>query len=209
MNIKKIFSIISFIVKNFFKYKQKFLTIIGDIKIYKTPCWCLYNPDEYEYNIRGEFIREINNVIQPGDVVLRGYNHYLDSWLIPGEFSHSGVYIGDNKIIHAIAEGIKEIDLIDFFQCDKACVLRPNKGSQEAVNCAKSFLGKHYDFDFNNEDSSEFYCHEMTANCFKSLNIQAKPITLFGINIKCLKNRYLAESFLSNVNFTKIFHINL
>lgn len=202
---KKILTVLITIYKNWHVYWQQFLTIIGNIKIYKTPCFIQYSKEEYDYKVRGNVIREINNLLQPGDIVLRHYDNYLDSFLIPGYYSHSSIYIGDNKIIHAVAEGVKEIDVIDFCQCDGICVLRPIKEQSKAIEFAKNNLGKAYDFKFNTEDSSEFYCHELVANCYKDLNIKAFPIIFGDKDIKFLKPRYLAESFLENENFEKIF----
>ena len=42
-------------------------------------------------------------IIQPGDVLLRGFNKYLDGKFIPDEkgYSHAGLYAGNNEVIHA------------------------------------------------------------------------------------------------------------
>lgn len=191
------------LILNIYKHWVDILTAIGNIKVFKTPCFILYDPSEYDYSIRGTAIRQINNLLQPGDICLRSYKHYLDGFLIPGKYSHSGIYIGDNKVVHAVAEGVKEIDVIDFFQCDNACIIRPLKHGKDAANLAKLYIGKKYDFSFNTKDSSEFYCHELTAKCFLPFikNIKTYTPTFLGIKLKCLAKRYLADSFLNNKNF--------
>ena len=206
--MKKILTTLTFIIKNWYTFWVKLLTIIGNIKVFKTPLYISYDPAEFDYNIRGEMIRDIESKIEPGDIVLRQYRHYLDSFLIPGDYSHSGIYVGDNKVVHAVAEGVKEVDLIDFCQADKICVLRlahldANNLKETAVTNAKSFVGSSYDFLFDS-DSSDLYCHEMTAKSYKDVDIPTFPVTLFGYTFKFLKPKYLADSFLKNGNFTKV-----
>lgn len=117
-----------------------------------------------EPRLTGKQIEEIITLVQPGDIIGRTFDLYLDNWLIPGDLDHSSIYIGDNKIIHSVAPCVEEINIIDFLRgADYAGVLRPNYlGS--IVERAKSALGKPYDFMFS-KDESEFYCHELTAWC--------------------------------------------
>lgn len=196
------------LVKNWYKIWEKTLRIIGDIKVFKTPCWVNYNPEEFDYNVRGEDICKIQEVIQPGDIILRSYENYLDSYLIPGKYSHSGVYIGDGKIIHAVAEGVKEIHLIDFCQADGILVLRHNADKEKQINRCKKWIGKEYDFKFNSTDSTAFYCHELTATSLKDMiDVEAVTPTFMGMKIKFLKAKYLAESFINNSNFEKVIEV--
>ncbi len=195
------------IFTNFYSYWVKILTIIAKVKIFPTPGYIIYDPSEFDYKVRGNSIREISQLLRPGDIVLRGYDHYLDNFMIPGKYSHSGIYIGDNKIIHAIATGVQEVDVIDFFQTDRACVLRPNYGIEEAVNFAKSYLGKKYDFKFDTKDSDEFYCHELVAKCYNSLPIQSIPVKFCGISFEFLGTKFLADSFLTNENIKIIIEL--
>lgn len=205
----KIIPIILDIIVNFYKYWVKTLTIIGNIKIFPTPCYILYDPNEFDYSIRGETIDEIKNIIKPGDILLRSYKHYLDGFLIPGKYSHSALYIGDNKLIHAVAKGVKEINLIDFCQCDGLCLLRPINETltDQAISIAKLNLGKPYDFKFNSNDSSEFYCHELVRTCYPEINIEGFYPKLFGISLKCCQKRYIDRSFINNKEFKKILEI--
>ena len=203
-----IINICIWLTKNWYYIYEKFLRIIGDIKIFKTPCWINYVPEEFDYKIRGEDICKIQEVIQPGDIILRAYEHYLDSYFIPGKYSHSGVYIGNGQIIHAVAEGVKEIHLIDFCQADGILVLRPDNGQEKSIERCKKWLGKCYDFKFNSTDSSAFYCHELTATSLKdSINIEPVIPDFCGIKLKFLKAKYLAESFITNKHFIKVIEV--
>ena len=208
LTITKYIEIGIWLAKNWYKIWEKTLRIIGDIKVFKTPCWVNYNPEEFDYNVRGEDICKIQEVIQPGDIILRSYENYLDSYLIPGKYSHSGVYIGDGKIIHAVAEGVKEIHLIDFCQADGILVLRHNADKEKQINRCKKWIGKEYDFKFNSTDSTAFYCHELTATSLKDMiDVEAVAPTFMGMKLNFLKAKYLAESFIDNSNFEKIIEI--
>ena len=95
--------------KLFYNAWAKFLTAFGDIKIFRWPLWIIYDPDDYQ--VTGENIKEIMDLIRPGDIILRGYRHYLDGKFVPNfpngkigkGFSHGAVYAGEDKIIHAVA----------------------------------------------------------------------------------------------------------
>ena len=133
---------------------ERFLTIFGDIKAYprwNRPLWILYQPEGYK--VRGQEIREFLERIQVGDVLVRGFNDYLDGYFIPGYFSHVGLYLGEvaetdkeyvgkqarglkgpdsepvfrtgkQMVIHALAEGVILEDVINFCRCDYLAALR-------------------------------------------------------------------------------------
>jgi len=101
--------------------------MFGDIKCFRFPCFLVYDPDEYQ--VSGEKTLEIMEVLKPGDIMLRGFRHYLDGKFIPSKsgWSHGAIYIGNNQIIHAVAEGVSKIDVVDFTRCDRIAILRPKK----------------------------------------------------------------------------------
>ena len=183
--------------------QAKFLTWFGNIKIFKWPLFIVYNPTQFK--VTGEQILEILQCLEPGDVVLRKFDSYADSKFIPGEYSHGAVYVGDNKIIHAVAEGVSEIDVVSFCMCDRICVLRPRAGSRNAIAKAKKFAKDKVPYDFAyNHNSSALYCFELCAECYPKLDIKPKVAkALFGLLRK--KNVYLAESFTSSPDFKMIF----
>jgi hypothetical protein len=126
------------------------ITVFGDLLVYRWPLWLLYNPTGYR--VRGEDIRELIDRVRPGDVLVRGFDNYLDGRIIPGYFSHVGMYLGDvtqadadaiaragevehlpgahrvvpgrSMVIHALAEGVLTEDVINFCRCDYMAVLR-------------------------------------------------------------------------------------
>ena len=100
--------------KFFYGLWAKFLTQFGNIRISKYPPFMYY--DTVDYKVKGDRILEIMEILKPGDIILRGYDSYLDGKFIddPLKYSHGAIYIGNNTIIHAVAEGVSEIDVIDF-----------------------------------------------------------------------------------------------
>lgn len=185
--------------------KRKVLTIFGDIKIFKWPFFVIYQPTSFR--VKGADTREIMARLVPGDVVMRAYVDYLDGYFIPkGESgcSHSGLYVGDNQVVHSIAEGSTLIDIIDFCRTDKMIVLRPSDGQAWAIDHAKKCADKNipYDFDFT-PGPGKYYCHEFTASCYPQLNIEMLSRKVLGF-IPSPK-AFLADSFYTNKNFEKIF----
>jgi hypothetical protein len=187
---------------NIYTLKSKFLTFFGDLKYFKYPPCIVYHP--ITFKIKGSDTRKVINVIQDGDIIMRGYDCYLDGLFIPGKYSHTGLYTGNGKIIHAIAEGVSEIDIIDYLRCDRFCLMRPIKGQELAIIRAREFLENKtpYDFDFSS-DNNKLYCHEFAARCYSNLNIVKKVPTLFKGMIKG-EPVWLAESFLESSDFTVI-----
>ncbi len=92
--------------------------------------------------------------IKPGDILLRGYDNYLDGKFIGGSFSHAAFYygecdeadrdkagaahkdaahrktgqekfkVGKQMVVHSIAEGVLMEYLLTFCRCDRVAILR-------------------------------------------------------------------------------------
>ncbi|MDX8404284.1 MAG: YiiX/YebB-like N1pC/P60 family cysteine hydrolase [Mariprofundaceae bacterium] len=188
-----------------YRIKRIILTIFGDIKVFKWPMFGVYQP--VTFKVKGHDTRAIIAVIQPGDVIMRSYCNYLDGYFIPkgeSQCSHSGLYIGDNNIVHSIAEGSKFDDIIDFCRADRIVVLRPDKGQEWAIEHANKCVDSHVPYDFNFEPGSgKYYCHEFTASCYPELEIEQLSGKILGL-ISSPK-AFLADSFYTNGHFTKIY----
>lgn len=181
-----------------------FLTKLGDVKVFKWPMFLVYDPDDYQ--VTGNEIAAVESVLKPGDVLCRGYNHYLDSKFIPqksgntwdGKFagrgwSHGAIYVGNQTVIHAVAEGVEKIHLLDFLKCDRVAVLRPSKGARRACGEAKRCVGLGYDFGFNAGDAVSLYCFELVAVCYPGICFGKFEVSkLFGL---LKRDVYLAQSF--------------
>ena len=198
----------NFMKKLLYKIWSKFLTIVGDVKIFKFPLFMVYDPEYFK--MTGDKIIDVMNVIKPGDIICRGFQYYLDGKFIPDplKFSHGAIYIGDGKIIHAVAEGVSETNIIEFCECDRIVIFRPKKGVSAAIKKAKQFLKNKvpYDFGFNNGVSS-IYCFELCGECYSSLRIPRMTVSKFFGLIK-KKDVFLAESFFKSKDLKCVFHYN-
>jgi hypothetical protein len=191
-----------------YKIWSKFLTAFGEIKIFKYPMFIVYDPAYFK--ITGEEVMKILDIIEPGDIILRGYDYYLDGKFVPDElsFSHGGIYVGNNKIIHAVAEGVSETNIIEFTRCDRIAIFRPIKYQKQAIKKAKQYLKNNIPYDFGfQEDVSSVYCFELCGLCYPKLNIPRLNVSkLFGLIKK--KNVFLAKSFFTSNDMKCIYHFN-
>lgn len=188
------------------RLKEKLLRVFGDIKMQKWPPFLYYEPGDY-YRVTGADSARIAELIQPGDLLLRGYRNYLDGVFIPGEYSHTGIYTGNGTVTHAVAEGVCVVSLYDFLRCDRVFVLRPRRCVKTALDRLAKWIGRSYDFDFASGNES-FYCHELAAEAYSGLAIR-KIVPYLGIFRFCrMEPKYLAESFIESPDFQKIVEIN-
>ena len=132
-------------MKLFEKIYNGFIRFFGDLKVFRFPMFIIYDPGSYK--VKGEDIRQVINIIRPGDIIVRGYVNYLDGYVIPGFFSHAGLYLGEvpetagnvlnpsqlknfksgvQMVIHSMAEGVFMEDIINFCRCDYMAILRRN-----------------------------------------------------------------------------------
>jgi hypothetical protein len=70
-----------------------FIRMFGDLKFFKVPPVIVWDPGSYR--VKGKDVREAMRLVEPGDVLVRGYGGYVDGWFIPGYFSHAGLYLGE------------------------------------------------------------------------------------------------------------------
>ena len=183
---------------------KKVLKVLGDIKLFKYPMFVVYDPGSYK--VTGPEVRNILHEISKGDIILRTYTGYLDGYLIPGFFSHVGFYAGDGKVIHAMAEGIFEEDILTFTRCDAIAILRfynhfiTNEDVIYACNIAKTLIGSGYDFEFES-DNDKYYCCEMVLEAWKNkkdtLKIYPRDIKMLG-GLYTRKNAIIPDDFLKS-----------
>lgn len=206
----------NFIIGLFKNAKRGLLAILGRARVSWQPFWISFAPAGYK--VKGLVIRRAMNILQPGDVVCRRYTCYVDGWFIPGRFSHSGIYVGDDTIIHALGDGVQKVDPIDFFQCDGFAILRPKDQTVVGKACeiAKSYLGYGYDYnfdiceDYKNQDEVQnrtktVYCHELTRSCYPDLDVPTVLPSLWNGMIRSSKRQFLAQSFFDSPDFELIY----
>lgn len=147
-------------------------------------------------------IEDLMSIAKGGDVILRGYDAYLDGKFIPGEYSHSGLVINERQVIHSIAEGVCPCHLGDFvIDTDRFILVRPFYLTPEDCWATVERALWHcehnktkYDFFFSPE-GDKVYCHEFTVDCLHRGRIDVKPVEKhFGFwPIRYKKYVWLAE----------------
>lgn len=155
-----------------FKLQKVIFRFIGDVRWHGLlhPFWFTINAKTFQ--LKGKHYRIVEPLIQPGDIIIRRFEGYIDKWLIPGWFNHAGIYVGEidkknHKVIHAISDGVVVDDLVDFMRTDHMVVLRAPDGNQkEAISRAKAAIGSEYDFAFDFTDTLRFSCTELISHCY-------------------------------------------
>lgn len=198
--------------------KVAFLYVFGRIKVYKWPMFIVYDPKGYDVKAVG--IRMAMSLVEKGDILVRRYKNFLDGYFIPGRFSHSGVYVGEGIIIHAMSDGVQKIDILDFLRCDGFAILRAKKSvgrdmreiRAKAIDIAYSYLGNEYDYDFEIEErrkegkpTEKVYCHELTRKCFPDLDIPLVKPSLWRGMIKMGRDQVLAQSFFDSPDIEVVY----
>lgn len=146
----------------------KILTMFGDIRLSVRLA-----------QVTARDIRSMMKCVQPGDVIMRRYNAYLDGYFIyKRKYTHSGIVIDENTMVHAIAEGVQKVDIIDFVKdCDGFIILRPKYdhiSQRNVVQKAHSLIGTPYDFFFQ-YGGPRLYCHECTNTALSGGGLDVKP----------------------------------
>jgi uncharacterized protein YycO len=150
--------------------KVSFLKAFAHFKVFKYPFFLVYDP--HSFDVKGSDYYAVRDTIQAGDILLRGYRNYLDGYFIPGKYSHAALYMGNEKIIHAMTPDVQWTDLATFTRCDRVAVIRPEVSEEDkkiAMQRALNMVGKPYDYDFvfdtdgneANTTNRKFSCSEL------------------------------------------------
>lgn len=140
--------------------------------------------------------------LEPGFILARGYDAYLDGHFIPGEYTHSGICINERQIIHSVAEGVCSVHPIDFVKdTDRFIVLYPPYVEMDDRFSVIDRAIWHADanktqYDFTFAEDGKFYCHEFTADCLAAADIIiAKTMKKFGVwPFAFTRQLYLAQN---------------
>lgn len=159
-----------------YKIKKAIGNWMGNILLYPYPMFIMFCYKSYK--IKGNDIRNILNTIKTGDIILRRYDNYLTSKLIPGYFKHSGIYTNDNKVIHMLGDGISKEDILTFTRCDDIAIIhcKIEQISNMAVKKAEEYFSKGvgYDFNFDFKDKSKMSCTEFVNEIFLNPSMKKK-----------------------------------
>lgn len=164
--------------------QKKLFTFIGDICLmgWKHPMWIVVKPRQHQFKSDEyqEMVRLVQKrVIKQGDILLRKFDGYLDTYIIPGDMNHGGIYVGTVKgkkyqVIHSISDGVVQESIFDFMRTDHFAVIRPStklvteEEVKEAISIAIECKGRPYDFSFRYTDNFALYCTELIGYCYRN-----------------------------------------
>ncbi len=125
-------------------------------------------------------------MLRRGDVILAGDLKEASSFFIKGAVTHSALYLGRKKFIHAIADGVSYTTLHHLFtEYDTLVILRLPKKIEgrrkiikNAIKFAKKQLGVPYDFDFS-PGEKKFFCTELVNSAYRHAGHKTK-LSNFG-----------------------------
>jgi len=190
------------------KCSDVFWKIVGNTKVFRYPVWFVYDPDQPK--VDGSHMLKLMEVAKPGDILMRGWRHYLNGYFIPGDYSHGGIYLGNNEVLHAVPQGVCRCNVIDFINADRICLLRPKKHVSIAVETALMLESRHLPYDYKMTKGDEaLYCFELCAECYRRLaNIEKVQPKLLGGLIKRSEPAWLSFSFLNSPDFYTVMEFN-
>lgn len=113
-------------------------------------------------------------VLRKGDIALLGNLRETSSIFIHGSVTHTALYMGYRKFIHAIGDGVEYVSLHHLFtEYDTMVLLRLPKKTKwrkktigVAIAYAKEQLGKPYDFDFT-KGVDKIFCTELVNESYQ------------------------------------------
>jgi hypothetical protein len=130
-----------------------------------------------DFKIRHSEILQIRKILKKGDILLMGDLRTVYSKLIEDPLTHSGIYIGRKKIVHAETSGVMVSRLRDVLKNYQTLVIlrlpKKLRGRKmiikEALRYAKSKVGLPYNFSFDKDEGS-FYCTQLVNEAYKKAN---------------------------------------
>lgn len=151
-----------------FKAPKFLLKMTGDIFLYRYPLFLTYKP--HHHKVKGHEVRQILDVTQAGDILLRRYDGYLNTIFTPGFYGHSGLAVAKKLVIHAIGKGVVCEDILDFCRADSVVVLRQSGLTAPAIAKARQLEKERtaYDYEFMSNNRT-VYCTEFVDVCYGGL----------------------------------------
>lgn len=116
--------------------------------------------------------RRARKIVRRGDIILVGAHRRLSSLAVHGVVTHSLLYIGKKRVIHAAGDGVEKADYRYLFkEYDTMIILRPRAAKQKdiqgAIDFAESQIGKPFDYDFEFEqESKKLFCSELVNKSY-------------------------------------------
>ena len=124
------------------RLRDALLNVLGDVKVFRWPMWVVYDPGSYR--VKGRDMRAVIERVRPGTCSCGATTRTSTASssracsATPGCTSdvrptpigavplahRERLALGEQTVIHAIAEGVLTADVLDFCRCDRLVVLR-------------------------------------------------------------------------------------
>jgi hypothetical protein len=149
-----------------------------------------WTPDRVD----GDSRRDLEKLLQPGDVLVTRHDHAFTNLFLPGYWPHAALYIGsetdrrrmhigldperdarwsgDRRVLEALKDGVLFRPLEQTLAVDAVAVIRPQLEEADlarAIERAAQHEGKLYDFDFDFFRSDRLVCTEVMYRAFDGL----------------------------------------
>jgi uncharacterized protein YycO len=108
----------------------------------------------------------------PGDVLVTRKEHSLTNYFLPGYWPHAALYLGDGRVVEALADGVRERSIDSPFAVDAIATIRPRltvDQIKEGLDRARCHVGKPYDFDFDFTRADRMVCTEVVYRSYEGI----------------------------------------
>jgi hypothetical protein len=151
-----------------------------------------YTADDKKVTL--EMLEHIEDLLQPGDVIVTRHAKALTNFFLPGYWPHAALYIGtveqrkalgisadwakeqlwtgDLCVLEARKDGVNFRPLSDTFSVDVFAILRPRLAAgsvRDGIERAVLHEGKMYNFDFDFYTSDRLVCTEVIYRAYDGL----------------------------------------
>ncbi|MCG8653372.1 MAG: hypothetical protein MI861_26270 [Pirellulales bacterium] len=109
----------------------------------------------------GPIAQQLLNLLRAGDVLVTRKENALTNYFLPGYWPHAALFIGQQRVIESLKDGVRERNMDSPLGNDAVAVIRPRVSQQaivEAITRAHSHVGKPYDFDFDFTRADRMVC---------------------------------------------------
>lgn len=114
-------------------------------------------------------VLQAKKVLEPGFVIITRKLHNPTNLVIPGFYTHAGIFAGDG-VVEAIDKGVVKTPLEEFLRTkDYFCILESKYASDQqnerVASEALNLIGRPYDYGFHPSNMA-FYCSELVWYCY-------------------------------------------
>ena len=117
-------------------------------------------------------IRELNQMIAPGDVFVTRKECAITNYFLPGFWPHAALYAGQQEVVESLKDGVRVRGMESPYGNDCLAVIRPKLQTaqvEEAIARARTHVGKPYDFDFDFTRSDRMVCTEVVYRSYEGV----------------------------------------